>query len=136
MCCLVLYLSLIGDQKSLQQLLPTLKSHRKEIISGIATGRLLDDALATLLQRKIPRPEVLITGQGTEVHYAPNLTEDTVRMNHINYRWNPQTIRDILNDIPGLDLQPKIQQSIFKISYCIDPKVADIHEIRKKLTRP
>jgi len=128
-------LNLIGDAESLSLLLQTLKSHRKFIISGIATGRLLEDALATLRQHQIPRPDVLITGQGTEIHYAPNLTEDNVWTRHIDYRWNPQIIRDILKDIPGLDIQPKKHQSMFKISYFINPNIADVHEIRQILLR-
>lgn len=123
-------LNLIGDADSLSDLLLTLKTYRKSTIFGIATGRRLDDALATLHQYKIPRPDVLITSQGTEINYVPNLTEDTVWTHHIDYKWNPQTIRDTLKNIPGLAKQPKLHQSAFKISYFIDPKVVDVQEIR------
>ncbi|MGV8934461.1 MAG: HAD family hydrolase [Gallionellaceae bacterium] len=123
-------LNLIGDADSLSELLQSLRAHRKTTIFGIATGRRLDDALSTLHQLKIPRPDVLITSQGTEIYYVPNLTEDTVWTHHINYKWNPQTIRDILKDTPGLDMQPKQHQSAYKISYYIDPEIIDVHEIR------
>jgi len=128
-------LNLIGDRESLSELLQTMQAHHKSIIFGIATGRRLDDALATLRQYNIPKPDVLISGQGTEIHYAPNLTRSAVWERHINHLWNPQAIRDILKEIPGLEMQPKQQQSDFKISYYIDPKVADIHEIRQALLR-
>jgi len=128
-------LNLIGDPESLALLLQTLKAHYKSIIFGIATGRRLDDALATLLQHKIPRPDVLVTDQGTEIHYAPNLTEDTVWARHINHLWNQQAVRDILKDTPGLKLQPKSNQSAFKISYFLDTAVADVQEIRQTLLR-
>lgn len=128
-------LNLIGDQDSLPPLLQAMRSHRKSIIFGIATGRRLDDALATLRQHNIPQPDVLITSQGTEIHYAPNLTEDAVWARHIDHLWNPRAVRQILAEIPGLALQPRKYQSAFKISYYIDPEVADVQEIRKVLLR-
>jgi len=128
-------LNLIGDRESLSQLLQTMQSNRKEIIFGIATGRRLDDALATLRLYNIPLPDVLITSQGTEIHYAPNLTKDAVWERHINHLWNPQEVRNILKEFAGLQLQPKNHQSYFKISYYIDPAVADIHAIRQAMLR-
>jgi sucrose-phosphate synthase len=128
-------LNLIGDRESLSELLQTMQAHHKSIIFGIATGRRLDDALATLRQYNIPKPDVLISGQGTEIHYAPNLTRSAVWERHINHLWNPQAIRDILKELPGLEMQPKHQQSDFKISYYINHEVADIHEIRQALLR-
>lgn len=128
-------LNLIGDRESLPGLLQTMQTHRKSTIFGIATGRRLDDALATLRQYNVPQPDVLISGQGTEIHYAPNLTEDTVWARHINHLWNLQAVCDILKDMPGLKMQPKIHQSAFKVSYYIDPEVADIQEIRQVLLR-
>ncbi len=128
-------LNLVGDHKSLQRLLQTMHDHRKSIIFGIATGRHLDDALATLRQFHIPQPDVLISSQGTEIHYAPDLTKDVVWDRHINHLWNPHEVRSTLNEIPGLVLQHKSHQSAFKISYFIDPNVADIQEIRQALLR-
>lgn len=128
-------LNLIGDGSSLQPFLQTMKAHRKAIIFGIATGRSLDDALATLRMHGIPQPDVLITGQGTDIHYAPNLTEDAVWARHIDHLWNRRAVHNILREIPGLTIQPKGYQSPFKISYYIDPSVANIYEIRQTLLR-
>ena len=128
-------LNLIGDRQSLSIFLKTMQAHRKSIIFGIATGRRLDDALATLRLYNIPQPDVLITGQGTEIHYAPNLTEDTIWKRHINHLWNPHEVREILKGTPGLTMQPKSYQNTFKISYYIDPAVANIQEIRQLLLR-
>lgn len=128
-------LNLIGNRASLSKFLPIMQAHRKAIIFGIATGRRLGDALAALRLHNIPTPDVLVTGQGTEIHYAPNLTEDAVWARHINHLWNPHAVRDILKDIPGLKVQPKKQQSDFKISYYIDPRVTDVHTIRQMLLR-
>ena len=62
-----------------------MQTHRKSTIFGIATGRRLDDALAMLQKYHIPQPDVLISSQGTEIHYAPDLTEDTVWERHIDH---------------------------------------------------
>ncbi|MFA7299502.1 MAG: HAD family hydrolase, partial [Sideroxydans sp.] len=128
-------LNLIGDDQALVQLLQRLQEHRKSTIFGIATGRRLDDALANLRRHNIPKPDVLITGQGTEIHYAPDLTRSTVWVRHINHLWNPQAVRDILADMPGLLLQSKGQQSPFKISYYVDHAVASAQDIRQTLLR-
>lgn len=128
-------LNLIGNQESLSKFLQAMKAHRKAIIFGIATGRRLDDALATLRLHNIPQPDVLISSQGTEIHYAPNLTEDAVWARHINHLWSPQTVRDILKEMPGIRMQSKSHQSAFKISYYIDSAVADVQEIRQELLR-
>lgn len=128
-------LNLTGDQASLAQLLKLIHDHRKAFIFGIATGRHLDDALAVLRQHGIPEPDILVTNQGTQIHYAPDLTRDTAWERHIDHHWNPQEIRTLLADIPGLKMQPRNCQSAFKISYFIDPASADITEIRQVLLR-
>ncbi|MBK9160980.1 MAG: glycosyltransferase [Nitrosomonadales bacterium] len=128
-------LNLIGDRESLAAFLQTMQVHRKSIIFGIATGRRLDNALSVLRQHGIPQPDVLITGQGTEIHYAPNLTKSAVWERHIKHQWNQQAVRDILAEIPGLELQPKPYQSQFMLSYYIDHAVADMQEIRQTLLR-
>ncbi|MDX8379798.1 MAG: HAD family hydrolase [Gallionella sp.] len=128
-------LNLIGDPIAQALLLKTIKIHHKSIIFGIATGRRMDDAIATLRKNKIPLPDVLITGQGTKIHYAPNLTDDTVWRRHINHLWNPQTIQDTLAEMPGLKMQPKSYQTPFKISYYVDHTIANIQAIRNALLR-
>ncbi len=128
-------LNLIGDRASLQAFLQTMQAQRKSVIFGIATGRRLDDALTTLKQYNIPQPDVLISGQGTEIHYAPNLTKSAVWERHINHLWNPPEVRDTLSELPGLKMQPKGYQSAFKISYYVDHEVADVQEIRQALSR-
>ena len=128
-------LNLLGDTASLAPFLQTMHAHRKAIIFGIATGRGLDDALTTLKRHQVPQPDVLITGQGTQIHYAPNLTEDEVWARHIDHQWNRQAVREILKEFPGLTMQPKSQQSAFKLSYFIDPALASVNEIQQLLLR-
>lgn len=128
-------LNLTGDRASLADLLKLIDSHRKVFIFGIATGRHLDDALSVLRQHDIPEPDILVTNQGTQIHYAPDLTRDTAWEQHIDHHWNPQEIRTLLAGVAGLRIQPKSSQSAFKISYFMDPASADLAEIRQLLLR-
>ncbi|MDD2844421.1 MAG: HAD family hydrolase [Rhodoferax sp.] len=128
-------LNLIGDTASLVPFMQTMHAHRKSIIFGIATGRSLDDALGTLKRHHVPQPDVLITGQGTQIHYAPNLTEDAVWARHIDHLWNRQAVRDLLKEVPGLTLQPRSNQSAFKLSYFMDATLTNANEIRQLLLR-
>lgn len=128
-------LNLVGDRESLGKLLQLMHRQHKTVIFGIATGRCLDDALATLKRHAIPLPDVLITGQGSEMHYTPDLLPARNWQRHIDHLWSPQPILEILADFPGLKMQPRQNQGPFKISYYIDPEVTPPHEVRSALLR-
>jgi len=53
---------------------------------------------------------------------------------HIDYHWSPHHVKALLATLPGLEMQPKSEQSRYKISYYIDPAVApDIDTINSLL---
>jgi len=122
--------SLLGDPTALKSFLELVRGNRKCASFGIATGRRLDSALAVMGKFNIPLPDVLLTSLGTEIYYAPQLTADTAWSVHVDYHWNPQGVRRVLDDLPGLFPQPKGEQSRFKVSYHYDPTIApSIEEI-------
>ncbi|HEY5791217.1 MAG TPA: HAD family hydrolase [Gammaproteobacteria bacterium] len=121
--CSDLDLSLIGDPAALAELLALLQRER-ECAFVIATGRRLDAALRLLRKHRIPPPDALISSLGTEIHYAPNLTEDTAWVQHLDHNWNPAAVRRLLAGLPGLEPQPESEQSRFKLSWYIDPERA------------
>lgn len=126
--------NLLGDTQSLAKLVKRLRDNRKCATFGIASGRRLDSALRIMKQYNIPEPDVLITSGGTKIHYQPDLTEDKNWEKHIDYQWNPNSVKRALADLPGLNLQEKQEQSKFKISYYIDPsKAPSLEEINKIL---
>ncbi|MBF0265422.1 MAG: HAD-IIB family hydrolase [Gammaproteobacteria bacterium] len=128
--------NLLGDKKSLKELIQIIQAHRKSVSFVIATGRRLDSALSVMKKNGIPQPDVLITSVGTEIYYAPNLTKDIAWAEHIDYLWKPLLIRKIMNDLPGISLQAKSEQSKYKLSYYIDPQLApDTNEINHLLLR-
>ena len=116
--------SLLGDAESLADFLDVIKIYRKCTTFGIATGRRLDSALRMMKRYGIPQPDILITSLGTEVCYAPRLTQDRAWAEHIDHLWKPRAIIRVLADLPGIKLQPKAELSRFKISYYIDPEEA------------
>ena len=126
--------NLIGDGKSLKQLINVLREHRKSSKFAIATGRSFDSALRIMRQYNIPEPDILIASGGTEIYYAPKYSADIAWRKHIDYDWSPHKIKPILAELPGLKLQAKSEQSRFKISYYINPDIApNIEEISSLL---
>jgi sucrose-phosphate synthase len=116
--------NLLGDAESLADFLDVMKIYSKCTTFGIATGRRLDAALRLMKRYGIPQPDILITSLGTEICYAPRLTRDSAWAEHIDHLWKPRAIIRTLVDLPGIKLQPKAEQSRFKISYYIDPEQA------------
>ena len=116
--------NLLANPSYLPALIDVIRDNRKCASFGIATGRRLDSALKVMKKFDIPEPDVLITSSGTEIHYAPKLTEDTAWTHHIEKQWTPQVVRRVLDRLPGLIRQEKVEQSRFKISYFIDPRKA------------
>ena len=45
-------------------------------------------------------------------------------MCHIDHQWRPNKMRQLLGEVSGLQLQPKTEQSDFKISYYYDAQTA------------
>jgi sucrose-phosphate synthase len=126
--------SLVGNPDDLPRFIEVLRENRKTTSFGIATGRRLNTTLKMLRQYHIPEPDVLITSGGTAIHYNPDLTEDIWWSQHIDRRWTPQEVRRVLSGLPGVELQPKLQQSRFKISYFYHSDLApSIEEINSLL---
>ncbi len=128
--------SLLEDTASLPALVEAIRANRKTAAFGIATGRRLDSALAMMKRHEIPTPDVLITSGGTEIYYAPKLTLDRGFARHIEKNWTPNVVRRTLDGVEGLELQPRSEQSRFKISYYIDPeKAPSLEEINRMLLK-
>ncbi|WP_031434965.1 HAD family hydrolase [Methylomarinum vadi] len=125
--------NLIGDDQALQEFIAVLRQQKKVSKFAVATGRRLDSALKLMKKHGIPEPDILITSGGTEIYYAPKLTADVSWAKHIDYHWTPHKVRQLLDGFPGLERQPKEEQSRFKLSYYIDPDIADLEEIKRLL---
>ncbi|MBT8047195.1 MAG: HAD-IIB family hydrolase [Xanthomonadales bacterium] len=126
--------TLLGDAAALKTLTDTLRRHHRRIAFGIVSGRRFDSVLAVLKKHAVPMPDVLISSLGTRIHYGSNLTEDSYWADHIDHDWNRPRIRRVLNELPGLELQPRNKQSRFKLSYFYDPDLApSAEQLSKRL---
>lgn len=128
--------TLIGDKESLHQLLARMEEAGDRVAFGVATGRRLDSTLEVLEEWGVPRPDLLITSVGTEIHYGNNLAEDQGWARHINYQWKPEQLREALLGAEGLRMQRKIDQRRFKVSYYVDPdKFPSVNKVRTCLRK-
>ena len=126
--------TLLGDDDALQTLNQKLREVHRQVTFGIASGRRYDSVLTVLRKHGMPVPDVLISSLGTRIHYGSTLTEDSYWSDHIDHDWNLPRIRRELDELPGLELQPRDKQSRFKISYYYDPELApSTEEITQRL---
>ncbi len=116
--------TLLGDAEALAQFAHLVRQQHRKFLFGIATGRRLDSVLKILRTNGIPTPDVLITSLGTEIYYPPRFTPDVAWNYHIDHLWTPKVLRRIIDPLAGLTLQPKNEQSRFKISYYYDANIA------------
>ncbi len=125
--------TLTGDDEALAEFNELIRSH-DNIGFGIATGRSMKDAQQLIEELRLPKPDVLDTDAGTQLHYGENLTPDLSWRKQIGFAWQPEEIRKTLDAVPGLFLQSEEKLSEYKISYEIDPNIApSLAAIKKKL---
>jgi len=116
--------NLLGNPTALHRFVEVMRENRRCVSFGIITGRRIDSALALLKKNGIPTPDVLVTSLGTRIHYRQGLTEDDYWADHIDHNWNRPQVHRVLAGLPGLELQPKREQTRLKLSYFYDPRKA------------
>lgn len=116
--------TLVGDAVGLKNLISLLYESYHNIGFAIATGRRVESAVHILTEWKVPIPDILITAVGSEIYYGESLVEDSRWKNHLDYFWQPDEIRKVMHELPGLVLQEAAEQRRYKISYYIEPKKA------------
>ena len=126
--------TLAGNDKALAALLERLAGAGRKVGFGIVTGRTLQRAGALLERLDIPAPDVLITASGTELHYGAHLTRDRSWEHQIEYRWEPDEIREVLDSVEGLERGPPESESRFRLRYVLAPERAPgLRLIRQRL---
>jgi len=128
--------TLTGDDNAMHDFFELIANAEDNIGFGIATGRRYEDVIEIMHEHDIPNPEVLITSVGTEIYYGKNYTLDSSWQKHIDFRWHPDKIREVLGEVEGLYIQEENEQSKYKISYKIDysvsPKLSGIKRILRE----
>ncbi len=115
--------TLLGEQAALQTLMQLLHSH-EEIGLVIATGHNYADTCELVSQYAITKPVLMITSVGTEIYTEQGETLDQHWHHQIDFDWEPERIREILGELPGLNLQSDKEQTPYKISYQMDTSIA------------
>ena len=126
--------TLTGDDQALQALVELFNQH-DYIGFGIATGRRLDSVMSLVDELGLPRPDLIDTDCGTQLHYGEGLVPDRSWQRQIGYAWQPDKICKVLDELPGLFLQGDEKQSDYKVSYEIDAKTAPSTAKIKKILR-
>lgn len=110
--------TLLGDDEALAELMAAIDDH-PELGFGVATGRNLASALAVLEEHGVRMPDLVISGVGAQIHYGPRLNEDSYWPRHLDYRWQPEATRALLERDFGamLQIQPASEQLVHKISF-------------------
>ena len=116
--------TLIGDDEAMREFFQLITDAEDNIGFGIATGRRFDDVVQIIKDYDIPQPEVLIAAVGTEIYYGKKQTADRRWQKHIDFRWEPKRVREVLDSIEGLYPQKEHEQSAYKISYEVDFSIA------------
>jgi len=126
--------TLTGNDEAMHHFFEMIANAESNIGFGIATGRRFSEVMNIIEEHDMPRPEVLITSVGTEIYYGKNFTEDKSWRKHIDFRWDPEKILELLGGIEGITLQDENQQSQFKVSFELDTSVAPkLSEIKRIL---
>jgi len=126
--------TLTGDKEGLQEFLAYIADAKDRLGFGIATGRNLKEVTRMLEELQLPRPDVLISSVGTEIHYGDTLIPDHRWHKQMNFNWNRTAIQEVLDPVEGLFPQPDTEQSKWKLSYQIDPEIApNFQEIKRTL---
>ncbi len=128
--------TLIGDEDALDELLRMVREAPGRVGFGVATGRHIDSALKVLKDWGVQAPDFIISAAGSEIHYGAKQVEDETWKKHVDYRWEPELVREAMRGVPGLKLQPKEEQRRFKISYYVDTdRFPGLREVLRRLRR-
>lgn len=126
--------TLTGDREALARLNQMLEETDARVGFGIATGRNFDLVKEAMAEWNIPKPSLYITSVGSKVYYGDSMQEDKDWKRHIDYRWEADKIREVMENLPGLVLQPEENQEEHKISYYWDEEYqSNVQEIHNRL---
>jgi sucrose-phosphate synthase len=109
--------TLTGDRDAIVRL-NRIIAERDDIAFGISTGRNLQGAMETLRSWSVIEPQFLITSVGTEIHTNfGQLMSNSRWSKHLQFRWNPQRVSEVLGQVSWLRPQEEEAQARYKISY-------------------
>jgi sucrose-phosphate synthase len=124
-----------GPYDGLERLKSLLAERGDRFAFAVASGRSLKKIREILTSHGIPTPDVVIGSVGTSIHYGlEDRFREKVWERHIDYGWDPESVRLKLRRLKWLELQSPEDQNPFKVSYVIrDPATASRRRIEAAL---
>lgn len=130
--------TLIASEDSfpgLEELSEFLHKNRDEFAFGVASGRSYE-LIKDVMSRVDLDVDVVVSSVGARIYYGLEGDHlDTDWMDYLDFKWNPDQIRDKLSNIHWLVPQEEEAQDIYKISYYYDPMDFDEEILRTTLDR-
>lgn len=129
---------ILPDQQNpgLQDLIERLRNREKGTLFAFATGRNLELATEVIDQFNLPKPDIIISSVGSEIHYlGSQLIKDKGWSNFLRWRWKRDSVIDRLSSIPWLELQEERAQREFKVSYNYQKHQYNIDELKNALSK-
>lgn len=111
--------TLTGDAESFDKFKNLIREN-DHIGFGVTTGRRLEKAVQMIDEMGLPRPDLIDTDAGTQLHYGADLNADLSWRKSIGFAWDPEGIRNTIEPLQGVELQSEVEQSEFKIGYKLD----------------
>ncbi|MEH3147696.1 MAG: HAD-IIB family hydrolase [Methylobacterium frigidaeris] len=112
-------------------------SRQSGLAFGVATGRSFHSAMAVLEQQASPRPQVMITSVGSEIHHLDangvTYSADAAWRRAVSAGWERGAVRAALADLDGLRPQGPLEQRPHKLSYFADAAAA--RRVRARLAQ-
>ncbi|RIY02684.1 HAD-IIB family hydrolase [Aureimonas flava] len=117
----------------------TWRERQPGLAFGVATGRSFHSALAILEQQDAPRPQVVISSVGSEIHHldanGTTYHQDAEWRAVVSRDWNPEEARRALARVPGLLPQAPLEQRAHKLSYFTEGQPGIVSRVRAALER-
>jgi sucrose-6F-phosphate phosphohydrolase len=108
--------TLLGDDESLERFAAWFHAHRDEYRLAYASGRLFASVTESIHGTRLPEPDAVISGVGTQIHdFATGREWPAWRRGFTD--WSAGGVREALVGFPALELQPEEFLSEYKVSY-------------------
>ncbi|MGB1128942.1 MAG: HAD family hydrolase [Haloferula sp.] len=89
-----------------------------------ATGLAYQESREVIERLDMPRPAILISGLGSEIHYGwKTPIKDEVWEKQARHRWNREAVLKTISEVEGLTLQPDDCQHPLKVSLLLETGV-------------
>jgi sucrose-phosphate synthase len=127
--------TITGDENACKQLKNLLKNMNSDIGFGVATGRTIDSAVEVLKEIDFLMPDVIISSVGSEIYYRSEAeyVYSTSWESHIKNSWRPDKLKELLFNVPYLEMQPPENLRDYKVSYNLNSEEKSIDSTRELL---